>query len=99
MSPTPIGTYLFNYSTLLILMMMLMDMLVAVYQLFVPVRMLMHQIRPHQEIRVEEKIFRLTVGHDVVLLTHDDNAGCNFLHDIQVLRAEDDAFVFFRPLQ
>ena len=80
-------------------MMMLMYMLVAMYQLFVPVRMLMHQIRPHQKIGAEEKIIRLAIGYDVVFLTHNDNAGCNFIHDIQVLRAEDDAFVFFHPLQ
>ena len=59
----------------------------------------MNQIRPHQEIGVEKKILRLPVGHDVMFFTHNDNAGCNFLNDIQVLRAEDDAFVFFHPLQ
>ena len=79
--------------------MVLMDMLMAVYQLFVPVGMLMHQIGLNQEIGIEQKIFRLTVRHDVVLFTHDDDAGSDFLHDIQILRAEDEAFVFFRPLQ
>ena len=59
----------------------------------------MHQIRPHQEIGVEKKILRLPVGYDIVFLAHDDNACGNFFHDIQVLRAEDDAFVFFHPLQ
>ena len=58
----------------------------------------MNQIRVHQEIRVEKKILRLPVGHDVVLLTHDDDAGRNLLDNIQVLRAEDEAFIFFRPL-
>ena len=80
-------------------MVMFVQVLMAVYQLFMPVRMLMNQIGLNQEIRVKQKIFRLTVGHDVVLLTHDDDAGGNFLHDIQILRAEDEAFVFFRPLQ
>ena len=43
-------------------MMMLMQMLMAVHQLFMPVRMLMNQIRTHQKIRVEKKVFRLTTG-------------------------------------
>ena len=80
-------------------MMMFMDMLMAVYQLFVTVGMLMHQIGLNQKIRVKKKIFRLAVGQDVVLLTHDDDAGGNFFDNIQILRAEDEAFVFFRPLQ
>ena len=79
--------------------MMFMDMLMAVYQLFVTVGMLMHQIGPNQKIRVKKKIFRLAVGQDVVLLTHDDDAGGNFLHDIQILRAENEAFIFLCPLQ
>jgi len=80
-------------------MMMFMDMLMAVYQLFVTVGMLMNQIGLNQKIRVEKEIFRLAVGHDVVLFTHDDGAGGNLLDNIQVLRTEDEAFVFFRPLQ
>ena len=80
-------------------MMVLMDMLVAVYQLFVTVGMLMNQIGLNQKIRVEKKILRLAVSLDVVLFTHDDDTGGNLLHDIQVLRAEDEALIFFRPLQ
>jgi hypothetical protein len=80
-------------------MMVFIDMLVAVYQLFVPVRMLMHQIRPHQKIGVKKEFFRLAVRHDIVLRPHDDDAGGNFLDNIQILRTEDEAFVFLRPLQ
>ena len=65
-----------------------MQVLMAVYQLFVPVGMLMYQIGRYQKIGVKQKIFRLPIGHDAVLLTHDDDAGGNFLHDIQILRAE-----------
>jgi hypothetical protein len=79
-------------------MMVLMNMLMGVHQLFVPVRMLMHQIGFNQEIGVKQKIFRLAVCHDIVFLAHDDNAGGNFLHDIQILRAENKAFVIFCPL-
>ena len=80
-------------------MMMFMQVLMAVYQLFVPVGMLMHQIGLNQEIGIEQKIFRPAVRHDVVLFTHDDDAGGDFLHDIQILRAEYEAFVFLRPPQ
>ena len=88
-----------NQRSVLSFMMVFMQVLMAVYQLFMPVRMLMHQIGLNQEIRVKQKIFRLAVGHDIVFLAHDDDAGGNFLHDIQILRAENKAFVFFRPLQ
>ena len=80
-------------------MVVFVQVLMAVHQLFVPVGMFVHQIRPNQEIRVEEKILRLPVRHDVVLCPHDDDAGGNLLDNIQVLRAEDEAFIFFGPLQ
>ena len=80
-------------------MMVFMDMLMAVHQLFVPVGMLVDKIRPHQEIGVEKKILRLPIRHDVVLRPHDNDAGGNLLDNIQVLRAEDEAFIFFGPLQ
>ncbi len=80
-------------------MMVFMDMLVAVHQLLVPVGMFMHQIGLNQEIRVRQKIFRLPVRHDIVLRPHDDDAGGNLLDNIQVLSAEDEAFIFFGPLQ
>ena len=63
-------------------MVMFVQVLMAVYQLFMPVRMLMNQIGLNQEIRVKQKIFRLTVGHDVVLLTHDEDTGGNLLDNI-----------------
>jgi hypothetical protein len=80
-------------------MMVFMDILMAVYQLFVPVGMFVNQIRSHQEIRVEKKILRLPVRHDIVLCPHDDDAGGNLLDNVQILRTEDEAFVFLRPLQ
>ena len=79
-------------------MVMFVKVLMAVYQLFMPVRMLMNQIGLYQEIGVKQKIIRLPVSHQVVLLAHDDDAGGNFFHDIQILRAENEAFIFFRPL-
>ena len=75
------------------------QVLMAVHQLFVPVRMFVHQIGLNQEIWVEQEILWLPVRHDVVLCPHHDDAGRNLLDNIQVLRAEDEAFICFRPLQ
>ena len=64
-----------------------------------PVRMFMNQIGPHQKIRIEEKIIRLSVCQYVMLSSHNDDARRNLLDNVHVLRAEDEAFVSFRPFQ
>ncbi len=70
----------------------IVQVLVAVHKFLVPVGMFMDKVSPEEEIRIGKELLRLPIGHQAMVGPQDNDAGRQFLHSVQVLSAEDQAF-------